>query len=190
MSLSNRKGDRGAQEVVDLLKKIFPNARKRVVGEERQDKTQGRDLEGTPGYCVQVQLAASPRPGEKLGEAVRASLRHETPVAFTRKSSNAAKAQPWLVTLRAEDFLAMLAVFAPEVPPGSLQGVEREQLEDVELFCPPEVAVDLSAGEMHYDPAGYNGDDGWPACASCGEDHSRHVREIVEEPSRVKDAFD
>ncbi len=108
MSKSSRKGSRGADEVVRLLLDVFPEARKRVNGEERQDENPGRDLVGTPGYCVQSQLAEITRPVSKAKEAIAAADDGEIPVAFTRASSRELVGESWFVTLRAEDFLLLV----------------------------------------------------------------------------------
>lgn len=108
MRASQRKGERGAKEAAALLRTVFPEVRHRVAGEERQDEVQGRDLEGAPGVCVQVNISRYPRPMEKLREAVAASKGEEIPVALTRLCSTEDKGEPWLATLHASDFVELL----------------------------------------------------------------------------------
>jgi hypothetical protein len=107
---SKKKGDRGEREVVELLKAVFPEARRRVNGEESQDDLPGRDVQGVPGFCVQVNLSAEPRPMPKLKEAISSALQGEIPLAFTRKTveHSSRAAEPWLVTMTADDFVSIL----------------------------------------------------------------------------------
>jgi len=105
MSRSQReKGARGEREVAAMLATIYPEAARRASGEESQD-SQGRDLKGTPGLCVQVQLSARPAPDRKLDEALAAAAESELPVAFTRRTPGGA----WRVTLLAEHFMQLLS---------------------------------------------------------------------------------
>lgn len=106
---SKAKGDRGEREVADLLRAVFPDARRRVNGEESQDDLPGRDVQGVPGYCVQVRVyAKDARVTQKLGEAVSSALVGEIPVVFTKKISKIATGEPWLVSMRARDFVRLL----------------------------------------------------------------------------------
>lgn len=109
-SPSKRKGDRGEREVAELLKRVFPDARRRVNGEERQDDLPGRDIQGVFPLCVQVNLSAEPRIAPKLKEALHAAEQDETPVAFTRKASkDTIKApEPWIASMLAEDFIDLV----------------------------------------------------------------------------------
>lgn len=105
---SKTKGDRGEREVADLLRAVFPEARRRVNGEESQDDLPGRDVQGVPGYCVQVRVyAKDARISQKLAESVRAALGNEIPILLTRKSSKIAKGEPWIVSMHAEGFLML-----------------------------------------------------------------------------------
>lgn len=104
---SREKGARGEREVVELLRPVFPLARRRCAGEESQGR-RGRDLDGTPGWCPQVQLAASPTIERKFREAASAAEQGERPVAFTRRS-RIGEGEEWLATVRARDFLELLA---------------------------------------------------------------------------------
>lgn len=108
MKKSVRKGQRGAAEVAQLLRAVYPECRHRVNGEERQDAVQGRDIEGTPGLCVQVNISRYPRPMEKLREATSAAKSGEIAVAITRLCSTDDKGEPWLATLDATAFAELL----------------------------------------------------------------------------------
>lgn len=108
---ARQKGARGEREVRDILTVVFPKARRRACGEEVQGVALGRDLDGTPGLCVQVQLSARPTIEQKLREAIAAAEPGEQPVAFTRRSSSKQiAAGPWIVSMRAEDFVKLLAL--------------------------------------------------------------------------------
>lgn len=103
---SRRKGARGEREVAEILRPVFPSARRRSSGEEAQED-QGRDIKGTPGLCVQVAIGARPPIYEKLAEAERAARSPAIPVAFTRRDQ-----ERWLVHLRADDFVSLLLAAA------------------------------------------------------------------------------
>lgn len=114
-AMQRRKGAVGEREVAEMLRAVFPNARRRACGEESQCD-QGRDLDGTPGYVVQCQSSNAPTIERKLREAVGAAKAGEVPLAFTRRTRG-----EWIVTLRASDFLAILLAAQPidEAPPSA-----------------------------------------------------------------------
>jgi hypothetical protein len=89
---------------------VFPDARRRSSSEAAGFEL-GRDLDGVPGWCVQVQCARSTTPERKLDEAIAAAGRGERPIAFTRRSSRSGSGE-WLVTLRASDFLDVFRLAA------------------------------------------------------------------------------
>lgn len=106
--LSRDKGARGEREVADLLRPIYPEVRRRVAGEESQLVDQGRDIAGTPGLCVQVNLSKAPRIEKKVKEAIAAADSEiEYAVAFTRRCA-LGQSEPWLVTMTAADFVHLL----------------------------------------------------------------------------------
>ena len=109
---SRLKGAEGEREVVALLRDIFPSVRRRCSGEESQER-QGRDLDGVPGLCIQVQRAKAPTIERKLREAEAAAEGSEYPVAFTRRCARGVR-DPWLVTMLAEDFIEILCMARPE----------------------------------------------------------------------------
>lgn len=102
MARSYAKGARGEREVRDRLKPLYPDARRRAPGAEALEGV-GRDLDGTPGLCVQVQLADQPRPLEKLQKAIEGKRDMEIPVAYVRRTRG-----DWSVVLRADDFETFL----------------------------------------------------------------------------------
>jgi hypothetical protein len=108
--MSKMQRDKGAQAERDVARILMPvwKARRRASGEESQ-KDRGRDLEDTPGYCVQVQCAARPTPEKKLEEAARAKKPGEVAVAATRRSSRKGSG-PWLATLLLEDLSRLLLI--------------------------------------------------------------------------------
>src|SRR5580693_6156504 len=103
---SREKGARGEREVVVLLRPVFPSVRRRCAGEESQCR-RGRDLDGTPGFSVQVQLSGAPTIERKLREAVSGAEPGERPVAFTRRS-RIGGGDEWLATLLAQDLVALM----------------------------------------------------------------------------------
>lgn len=108
------KGKRGELEAAALLRAVFPAVRRRCAGEESQDARPRRDLAGTPGWCVQVCLAARPPIARKFGEALAAAGAGEAPLALTRGQQG-----EWLATLLASDLLELLRRPrgpAPEAP--------------------------------------------------------------------------
>lgn len=98
---SRRKGAVAEREVVGLIRGLFPNARRRVSGEESQGG-QGRDIDGTPGFCIQVNHSARPPIERKLNEAAKA-CRGEWPLAFTKRTGG-----KWLVTMHEETFHSLI----------------------------------------------------------------------------------
>jgi hypothetical protein len=106
-AMSRHKGKRGELQVVALLRRVFPDARRRCAGEESQGE-RGRDID-LAGFCVQVQTAKSTTPVRKFREAVAAARSAEIPLAFTREASRSKRGEPWLVTLEAEALLDLLA---------------------------------------------------------------------------------
>jgi hypothetical protein len=118
---SRDKGGRGEREVAEILRSVFPEARRRFSSEESQGVVLGRDLNGVEPLVVQCELAARPRIEKKLREAVSAMTTvdrggyrlttGEIPVAFTRRSSRSDRANGWLVTMRADDFVRIVSVY-------------------------------------------------------------------------------
>lgn len=105
---SRNKGARGEREVAELLRPLYPNVRRRCTGEESQAGA-GRDLDGTPGLCVQCNLSAAPNPLKKLREARKAAQPAEIAVAVVRKTgSGGGPAEPWVVCMTFDDFKVML----------------------------------------------------------------------------------
>jgi hypothetical protein len=102
---SQVKGKTGELEVVHLLKEYgFKEAMRRPVGDETNGQ-QGRDIEGTPGLCVQVQrVAANPRPLWKLSQAQSCAAQDEVPLALVRANHS-----DWMASLTAVDFLHLWA---------------------------------------------------------------------------------
>lgn len=102
MSRSQRdKGARGEREAADLLRPAFPAVRRRCSGEESQSE-RGRDLAGTPGWCVQVAVGSRPPIERKFLEAEAAiasgmelplalGSRRCVPWTWSRCSSGSAK---------------------------------------------------------------------------------------------------
>lgn len=103
---SRDKGARGEREAVRLLREVFPTVRRRCAGEESQGN-RGRDLEGVPGWCIQVQMAGRISAVAKLIEAEGAREPDEIPCAITRRC-RLGHSGPWTVTLLLEDWLDLI----------------------------------------------------------------------------------
>lgn len=98
-----RKGKVGEQEAVKILLPAFPLARSKRAGGESSTVDRGRDILGTPGYCIQVHRGRSATCERKLEEAVAAATgTYDVPVALVRRDRG-----QWTATLRADDFLAL-----------------------------------------------------------------------------------
>lgn len=105
MTHSGRKGSRGEREAGAIfVSHGFPDCRRRTIGDENHDEKPGRDLYGTPGFCVQVQFADQPRPALKLAKAKDAAEPDEIAVAFTRRTRD----PEWMVSMSADDFFLLV----------------------------------------------------------------------------------
>lgn len=101
---SRNKGKLGEQEAVQQLRSVFPDARSKRAGGESATQDRGRDLLGTPGFCIQVRRAATSSKIElKLSQAVLIAEPHELPIAMTRVDRDS-----WNVTMPAWAFVAIL----------------------------------------------------------------------------------
>lgn len=120
MKKSTMKGKVGERQAADVLRPAFPNVRRRTYDEAQAGQggatsaSLGRDLEGTPGFCVQVQLAKTPTIEKKWSEALAARAHGEIPLALTRRSAKRKKGGgvatgPWLATLPAADLAQLIA---------------------------------------------------------------------------------
>lgn len=116
---SRRKGAVGEREVAVLLRRSFPDARRRSSGEESQVE-RGRDLSGVPGFCVQVCRAVRPPIERKLVEAQKVRAAGELAVAFTRSDRGM-----WLATMAIHDWLAAIDLYR-QARGGTRGGRERD----------------------------------------------------------------
>jgi len=92
------KGKRGELEAAALLRPVFPEARRRVVNHAGVED--GRDLENTGAFAVQVKRHARPAPVSALYEVQAAGM----PLLLTRGDGG-----EWLAVLRAEDLVKILS---------------------------------------------------------------------------------
>lgn len=81
----------------------FPRARRRCSGEEAQDRNPGRDLDGTPGFAVQVKNDRSATPHQALAEARAAARPGEIPVGWFRKDRH-----EFVAVIATSDFFRLL----------------------------------------------------------------------------------
>jgi hypothetical protein len=112
---SRQKGAEAERAAARILQAIYPDAQRRVSGEEGQGEKLGRDIKGTPGLCVQVKEMGTPRPLVAYEEAVRAAEAGEIPVAFVRQSTRSAST-PFRVVLSMSDFLRLLNAYRGGAP--------------------------------------------------------------------------
>lgn len=92
------KGKRGEREAANLLQRIYPNARRRVVNHAGVED--GVDLDGTGALRVQVKRQARYVPVSTLDEI---KDRSGIPVVLTMCDRG-----EWRVIMRAEDLLRIL----------------------------------------------------------------------------------
>lgn len=104
---SREKGAEAERAVALILRLLYPDAQRRVSGEEGQGENLGRDIKGTPGLCVQVKEMAAPRPLVALEEAI-AARGNDMAVAFVRQSSKS-HSTPFRVVMRVDDLLLLIA---------------------------------------------------------------------------------
>lgn len=99
MSKTQReKGKRGEREAAELLRPVFPDARRRVVNHAGAED--GRDLENTGAFAVQVKRHVRPAPVSALYEIKAPGI----PLLLTRGDGG-----EWLAVLRADDLVRILA---------------------------------------------------------------------------------
>jgi len=120
---SREKGAQAERAVARILQAIYPDAQRRVSGEEGQGESLGRDLKGTPGLCVQVKEAGTPRPLAALEEALGVAQPGEIAAAFVRQARKGTST-PLRVVLTLRDFMRLMAAYRGMAP-----GVERAHLD-------------------------------------------------------------
>jgi hypothetical protein len=109
-SRSREKGAEAERAAARILSIVYPDAKRRVTGEESQQEALGRDIKGTPGLCVQVKEMGTPRPFVALTEAIEAAQPGEIPIALVRQSSRS-HSTPFRVVMRLEDALHLLSTY-------------------------------------------------------------------------------
>ena len=97
---SRTKGARGEREVVALLAPVYPGAKRGLTQTRSGDDC--ADVEGTP-FFVEVKIGQRPNIMGAMRQATEA-CDDRPPVVFTRRDG-----EQWLVTMRAEDWLAQNA---------------------------------------------------------------------------------
>ena len=102
-SLNN--GNRGEREVVHLLRAIFAAVRRGAA--QSRKGSDAADVEGSP-YWIEVKLGKAPGIHAAMKQAVE-STDGRPPVVFTRRDG-----ETWLVTMRAEDWVAERAAAREE----------------------------------------------------------------------------
>ena len=119
------KGARAEREAAELWQLAgFTDARRRATGEEAQE-AQGRDLKGTPGFCVQVKNSRRDTVHGALAEARAAARPLEVPLAFYRRDR-----LPFVVVLAPEDFFLMVCTLRGMPLPAPASGYPRGEGSD------------------------------------------------------------
>lgn len=99
MSKSERtKGQVGEREAAQLLRRVFPDARRRVVNHAGVED--GRDLVGVGAFAVQVKRHKKPSPVSALYEVTAPGIA----LLLTRGDGG-----EWLAVMKAADLLDILA---------------------------------------------------------------------------------
>lgn len=101
-----QKGAAGERRAAELLQPLFPDVRRRAAGEESQER-RGVDLKNTPGFAVQVNTSAHPKPIKKFDEVARAAREGERPLSIYRQQSRSVSGE-WLATIRVTDLVELL----------------------------------------------------------------------------------
>ena len=117
---SRDKGQRGELEVRDLLRRVpgFEHAERTV--QARHGGRDASDVEGTP-YHVEVKCHASAPSVHAAMRQAREEADEGRPIAvFTRRTTGPIADREWLVTMRAEDWIA-LQVAARTLQPGTIE---------------------------------------------------------------------
>lgn len=111
--MSRFKGVKAEQNAARILQLVYGlhDAQRRCAGDETRDTAPGRDLEATPGLCVQVKETGSPSPLSALEEAEHASRDQEIPIAIVRQSRRGSST-PFRVVMPIEDAMLLLELRA------------------------------------------------------------------------------
>jgi len=123
-----RKGAVGERAAAEFYRPIWPDCSRRPCGGESQ-RDQGRDLDATPGFCVQCKTAARPNPLAALAEAISAAHDGEIPIAHLRRVQRGHPAgEPPVVCMRATDARWLIHVFCKlrNVMPARVEELRRE----------------------------------------------------------------
>ena len=97
---SRTKGRALEQEVVRILKAVFPDACRNLQQWARSD---GRDIDDTPGWCIQVKGGKRPPWERGYTEAAETAEDDEVALCVTRKDRG-----EWMAHLRLSDLVALL----------------------------------------------------------------------------------
>ena len=116
--MEREKGARIERAACFLMREVFPDAARNL---DQYQKTDGRDIGPTPGFCFQVKGGKAPSWKKALNEAA-GSAEEDIPIALIKTDK-----EKWVVHLYAEDLLRILPAYLLEryapMPgdPGSLE---------------------------------------------------------------------
>ena len=96
---SRRKGKDAENELARALRLIFPAARRNL---DQCRESSGRDIDGTPGLCLQLKAGKAPSWRKALDEASTSAHAGEIALGITREDRGG-----FIVHLRLGDFLAV-----------------------------------------------------------------------------------
>lgn len=105
-AMQRRKGARGELEACEMLRRIFPEVRRRAM--QSRGGHEGADLDNTPGLHIEVGIGGV-NPRAKWEQAWADSGGDDTwpgapmAVALTRRDHG-----QWLITIAAEDFMTIV----------------------------------------------------------------------------------
>jgi hypothetical protein len=99
MTDSRRKGKRTELQLCAILRPFFPDARRNM---DQYQKSDGRDVLGTPGLCLQLKAGKAPSWRKALAEATGSAEPGEIPVGVTRQDR-----EGFVVHIILDDFLQL-----------------------------------------------------------------------------------
>lgn len=118
MSINSRaKGKRGELELAKYLRERGYKGARRG---QQFSGIEGQDVVGMPGFHVEVKRVEALNLGAALTQSIRDAAVDKTPLVVHRRNN-----QPWVVTLRLDDFLDILEIEYAAGDIGSTDGTPQ-----------------------------------------------------------------